>query len=74
MLERYGGESIPSEEDVRDEMARDDEMDRRDRQVYYCAICDVELLAKELIENCCPYCQTEIPDAVEKEADIPERM
>lgn len=65
MLESYGGESIPSEQDVHGEMARDAEAERRDNQGYYCAICDVELKAEELIENCCPYCHTEIPDAVE---------
>lgn len=65
MLESHGGETIPSEQDVREEIARDDAADRRDAEGYYCAICDVELKAEELIENCCPYCQTEIPDAVE---------
>jgi len=66
MLERYGGESIPSEQDVREEIARDDELDRREAKVYYCAICDVEVRKAELIDNCCPYCQTEIPDAAEE--------
>jgi len=33
---------------------------------YYCGICDVELDPEELTEaKCCPYCQTEIPEAVE---------
>ena len=32
---------------------------------YYCAICDVELDPEELLEGGrCPYCQTEIPEAV----------
>ena len=65
MLESYGGETIPSEQDVRNEMAHDEEIDRKDRQDYYCAICDLGLLAEELIANCCPYCLTEIPEAVE---------
>ena len=65
MLERYGGETIPSEHDIREEMGRETEAVKRDTEGYYCAICDVELKAEELIENCCPYCKTEIPDAVE---------
>jgi len=31
---------------------------------YYCAICEVELKEEELLDNCCPYCGTEIPEAV----------
>ena len=34
---------------------------------YYCAICEVELKENELLDNCCPYCGTEIPEAVEGE-------
>ncbi|MBA7598123.1 hypothetical protein ES703_05133 [subsurface metagenome] len=35
---------------------------------YYCGICNVELDPEELLEGCrCPYCQTEIPEAVEDE-------
>jgi hypothetical protein len=35
-------------------------------KIYYCAFCDVEVKACELVDNgCCPYCNTEIPDAVE---------
>ena len=65
MLAQYGGETVPSEQDVREEMGRDAEKEIRDNQGYYCVICDVELKAEELVENCCPYCKTEIPDAVE---------
>ena len=33
---------------------------------YYCAICDIEIDPEELLEGGrCPYCQTEIPEAVE---------
>lgn len=35
---------------------------------YYCAICAVELKASELLDGCCPYCGTEIPEAVEAQA------
>ena len=66
MLERYGGESIPSDQDVHDEMAQDAELDRAEAKAYYCAICDVELMKEELVGNCCPYCKTEIPDAAEE--------
>jgi len=70
MLERFGGETIPSGQDVRDEMARDAEADRVEAKVYYCAICDIDGLKQaELIDNCCPYCKTEIPDAVEANDD-----
>lgn len=40
---------------------------------YYCAICDVELSANELVDCKCPYCDTEIPDAVEDEDSKQER-
>lgn len=37
---------------------------------YYCAICDVEVDTEELLEGGrCPYCQTEIPEAVEDERE-----
>ena len=36
---------------------------------YYCAVCDVELDGVELDGNCCPYCGTEIPEAVEGNPD-----
>lgn len=37
---------------------------------YYCAICDVEVDPEELLEGGrCPYCQTEIPEAVEDERE-----
>ena len=38
-------------------------------KMYYCAICDVELNANELSGYCCPYCDTEIPDAAQGEAE-----
>ena len=35
-------------------------------KIYYCAICDVGVKDTELVNNHCPYCGTEIPEAVEK--------
>ena len=34
-------------------------------RMYYCPHCDVELSSNELEGKCCPYCNTEIPEAVE---------
>ena len=41
-------------------------------RMYYCAMCDVELSANELEEGCCPYCNTEIPEAARSEAGYEE--
>jgi len=34
--------------------------------VFYCPHCDVEVKREELIKGCCPFCDTEIPEAVGK--------
>jgi len=35
---------------------------------YYCPDCDLEIQGNELIDNKCPYCELEIPDAVEDDS------
>ena len=41
---------------------------------YYCAICDVQLKDIELINDCCPYCDSEIPEAAQKEGNEEEEL
>ena len=36
---------------------------------YYCPECDVQLKDIELLDDCCPFCNTEIPEAAQKEGD-----
>jgi hypothetical protein len=38
------------------------------KEKFYCPHCDVELNPEELLDGCCPYCNTEIPEAVEENA------
>jgi len=38
-------------------------------ETYYCAICEVELKENELLDNCCPYCGTEVPEAAERQVE-----
>ena len=35
-------------------------------EMYYCATCDVDVDRKELVDNKCPYCDTEKPEEVEE--------
>lgn len=41
-------------------------------RMYYCPHCDVELNSNELEGSCCPYCNTEIPEATQGEAGYEE--
>jgi hypothetical protein len=45
-----------------------------DKDTYYCCWCDIELRKEELIDGCCPYCNTEIPEAVEQHDDEKEHQ
>lgn len=41
-----------------------------EEEKYYCAMCDVELEKRELLDNCCPFCNTGIPDAVDEDDEM----
>ncbi len=41
-------------------------------RMYYCSICDMELNKNELEDSCCPYCNTEIPEAAQEEPGYEE--
>lgn len=40
--------------------------------LYYCCFCDVELNGNELEGYCCPYCNSEIPEAARREPGYEE--
>ena len=41
-------------------------------KMYYCPHCDVEVSENELEESCCPFCNTEIPEAARRESGYEE--